>query len=101
MPKNIWKSMTTKNKATKPDKATYERHSQVLRGLINYHKRMMLMSACYTGDTKTCEATMCKRAEANNGECPKTAAYNDLYLGALEESLRLIEERIAGFDSIS
>ena len=88
-------------KSFNTDKATYESHAQVLRGLINYHKRMMLMSACYTGDTNTCEATMCQRAEANNGECPKTTVYNDVYLGALEESLRLIEERIAGFDSLS
>ena len=82
-------------------KEKYELYAHTLRGLINYHKRMMMMSACYNPDTNNGEAVMCPKAEANNGECPKTSVYNDVYLGALEEALRLIEERISRLNSLT
>ena len=72
-----------------------EGYVPILRGLISYHKRMMLMGSCYIRDPETGEYENCKRAEANNGECPRTTVLNDVYLGALEESLRLINEEIA------
>lgn len=72
-----------------------ESYAMILRGLISYHKRMMLMGSCYIRDPGTGEYENCKRGEANNGECPRTTVLNDVYLGALEESLRLINEEIA------
>lgn len=70
-----------------------EGYAQVLRGLINYHKRMMLTGPCYVkGEDGNHE--ICRTAESNNGECPKANVLNDAYLGALEESLRLIEKEI-------
>lgn len=71
-----------------PNKETYERYAHTLRCLINYHKRMMMFSGF------GCD---CSHAEANKGECPRITVLNDVYLGALEESLRLIEERVATF----
>ncbi len=71
-----------------PDKETYESYAHTLRCLINYHKRMMMFSGL---------GGECERAAANNGECPRITVLNDVYLGALEESLRLVEERIATF----
>lgn len=72
-----------------------ERYAMILRGLISYHKRMILPGACYVSNPQTGKLGICERAEANNGECPKTTVLNDTYLGALEESLRLINEEIA------
>ena len=71
-----------------------EGYVPILRGLINYHKRMMLMGPCYVPDPVTKEFEVCPRALQNKGACPKTTAMNDVYLGALEESLRLIEKEI-------
>ena len=59
-----------------------ESHAQVLRGLINYHKRMMMMGESGCGASE---------------KCPKATILNDVYLEALEESLRLIEREIASF----
>lgn len=65
----------------KDRKKELESHAQVLRGLINYHKRMVMISTC---------------TENENKECPKATFMNDVYLGALEESLKLIEREISG-----
>ena len=75
-------------------KEQLEGYAQILRGLINYHKRMMLAGPCYVRN-ETGKHEPCKTAESNNGECPKTTILNDSYLGALEESLSLIEKEIA------
>lgn len=85
------------------NKAEIERlegYVPILRGLISYHKRMMLPGACYVRDPETGDWGMCRRAEGNNGECPKTTVLNDAYLGALEESLRLINDKIAALKRI-
>ena len=71
-----------------------EAYSHVLRGLINYHKRMMLMDTCYLRDSESGGYRPCKKVD-EKGKCPRETAMNDLYLGALEESLRLIEKEIA------
>lgn len=66
-----------------PDKATYESHAQVLRGLIDYHKRVTMFAGLG-----------CEGNNTDKSVCPRITVLNDVYLGALEESLRLIEERI-------
>lgn len=74
-----------------------EGYVPILRGLISYHKRMMCVcgSPCYATNRETGEWEYCKKAVANNNECPKATGLNDWYLGALEESLRLMEKEIA------
>ncbi|MBQ8236399.1 MAG: hypothetical protein IJZ37_06940, partial [Clostridia bacterium] len=71
------------------------------RGLISYHKRMMLVGSqpCYQHNNETGEWGFCKNAEENHKECPKASALNDWYLGALEESLRLMSEEIVALKS--
>lgn len=49
-------------------------YTHILRGLISYHKRMTAVTS---------------------GTSPSASALTDEYLGALEESLRLIENEIA------
>lgn len=56
-------------------------HISVIRGLINYHKRMVAPLA------PTCK---------NDGECPALAFENDLYLGALQTALTLMEREVGG-----
>ena len=65
-----------------------EGYVPILRWLINYHKRMMLMGSypCHKDNAEPGECEMCKEAAQNNGECPKATVLNDWYLGALEES---------------
>ena len=78
-----------------------EGYAMILRGLISYHKRMMVMGAqpCQKYNADTNECVVCKDAAENNGECPKATAMNDCYLGALDESLRLINNEIAAIES--
>ena len=83
--------LTEQEKAERQERLDLYAH--VLRGLINYHKRMMMGGGCYSCDHGN--ATLCKTAKANKGECPTVTVKNDCYLGALEESLRLIEQEIA------
>ena len=75
-----------------------EQHASVIRGLINYHKRMALAfgSGCKV-DAKTKSVKTCADCEMRleNGQCPSAAFANDVYLGALEEALRLIEKEIS------
>ena len=60
-----------------------ETTAQVLKGLINYHKRM----------TMPLDVSKCK------DECPVLKAENDIYLMALETALFLTEREILeGFD---
>ena len=82
--------LTEQEKAERQERLDLYAH--VLRGLINYHRRMMMGGGCYSCDHGN--ATLCKTAEANKGECPTVAVKNDCYLGALEESLRLIEQEL-------
>lgn len=56
----------------------YEGRIAVIRGLINYHKRMV-------GPLVGC---------GGNEVCPVIAFENDVYLDALEEALRLMEREI-------
>ena len=65
----------------KDRKKELESYAQVVRGLINYHKRLLMISTCVGNENK---------------ECPKETFRNDVYLGALEESLNLIEREISG-----
>lgn len=57
-----------------PEETRYEAYIPILRGLITYHERMRLVCK-----TENSEEEM-----------------EDLYLGALKESLRLMEERVGG-----
>lgn len=59
-------------------KEQLESYVPILRGLINYHKRMTF--GCDEG-------------------CPK-AGLSDIYLEAMEESLRLVEKEISALQSI-
>jgi hypothetical protein len=77
-----------------------ESYAMILRGLISYHKRMMCMAASPCQYSEAGEWKTCERAKANNGECPKATVMNDWYLGALEESLRLINDEIAALKRI-
>lgn len=66
-----------------------ESYIPILRGLIGYHKRMFLVrEGCVIYDPSKGVVEGCKE------KCPKTSL-QDLYLGALEESLRLMEREIA------
>ena len=56
-------------------------HISVIRGLINYHKRMVAPLA------PTCN---------KDGECPVLEFENDLYLGALKTALVLMEREFGG-----
>ena len=72
-----------------------ESYVPILRGLISYHKRMMVLAASPCHYSESGEWKNSERAADNNGECPKATVLNDVYLGALEESLMLIEREIA------
>ena len=72
-----------------------EHHASVIRGLISYHNRMMLVGTCSFVDHQTGKCGPCKTAEQNNNECPRTTLMNDVYLKALEASLKLIYDKIA------
>ena len=61
----------------------YEGRIAVIRGLINYHKRMV-------GPLVGC---------GGNDACPVIAFENDVYLDALEEALRLMEREAAGINA--
>ena len=78
-----------------------EGYIPILRGLISYHKRMMLVGSqpCQQCNGNTGEWELCKNAEENHKECPKASALNDWYLGVLEESLRLMSEEIVALQS--
>lgn len=82
------KSIETKSRIVE-----LERHASTLRGLISYHQRMMLVMDHYECEEKDA----CKR----KGQCPAIRFGNDNYLGALEESLRLIQKEISTFTDIS
>lgn len=72
-------------------------HASVIRGLINYHKRMLLtFGNCSKVNVETKSAKSCTECEmrSENGQCPSAMFANDIYLGALEEALRLIEAEI-------
>ena len=74
-----------------------EQHASVIRGLINYHKRMALAfgSGCKVNtETKSVKRCFDCEMRLENGQCPSAAFANDVYLGALEEALRLIEKEI-------
>lgn len=79
-----------------------EGYVPILRGLINYHKRMMVLGGCpcYGQNPETKEWEHCQTAIGNNRECPKATMLNDVYLGTLQESLRLIEKEIATLKSL-
>ena len=67
-----------------------ENHAVVIRGLINYHTRALVLTdsfACGDG----CEGCNQKK------ECPKVNHPYDPYREALVESLRLIQREIAVF----
>lgn len=65
-----------------------EGYVPILRGLISYHKRMTLVCTKNAWDDCTPEeVAQCV------ARCPE-AGLGDVYLGALEESLRLIYKEI-------
>ena len=65
-----------------------EKYVPILRGLISYHKRMIFgCDSCVSYDVASGVVNCCKE------KCPKISL-SDIYLEALEESLRLIEREI-------
>lgn len=66
------------------EKEHLELYAFVLRCLRNYHKRMTMNQA-------VCE---CEDKKACGGKCPNISGMDDMYLGALECSLKLIENEI-------
>ena len=75
--------MTEKKKLSEGEreKRKLRTHIHVMRGLINYHERML---APFSG--------ICSCDE--EGTCPVVAFENDVYLAALKESLRLLEREL-------
>lgn len=74
-----------------------KRNAQVIRGLISYHKRMLLPFCGFLKvdkDTKDVKSCADSGMLTEKGECPSVMFANDIYLGALEEALRLMEEEI-------
>ena len=68
---------------TEYEKEHLEMYAFVLRGLINYHKRMTMNQAlCECEDKKVC------------GKCPNIYGMDDMYLGTLEHSLKLVENEM-------
>lgn len=68
------------------------KHIRTLRGLVDYHKRILLScghcAMLEAGTVHTCdECAIHKVLE----ECPTVHQLNDSYLAALEESLRLLK----------
>lgn len=58
----------------------------VIQGLINYHKRMTLPI---------------KKPLCADSSCPVIDFENDVYLSALEESLRLLRRELEGLNQFS
>lgn len=55
----------------------------ILKGLLNYHERMMLF--------RDCPADGCKNKECVDGKCPNIA-FLDVYAEALREAIRCVEK---------
>ncbi len=74
----------------------------VLRGLISYHKKMLCtFGNCATMDVVNGEVNHCGDCgmRGEDGQCPTVEMANDLYLGALTESLILVERELAVYKS--
>lgn len=59
-----------------------ESHLSILRGLLNYHERMMSFRECPAGE--------CEKTECTDGKCPNTV-FIDTYAEALREAIRCVE----------
>lgn len=70
------------------EKEKLEMSANVIRGLISYHKRMLL--ACEHGAVIS-EGGKFTLKKKNN---PETTFQKDVYLKAMETALQLIEEKI-------
>lgn len=66
------------------DSVSLESAIAVIEGLISYHKRMTLPIVPCTGET-----------------CPAVEFENNVYLSALEESLRLLRRELEGLNQLS
>lgn len=73
--------MEKKKLLMEQEREELEKHISVIKGLINYHKRMVMP----LGDTPCFE----------KDGCPVIRFENDVYLKALEASLELIERELA------
>lgn len=80
--KEIKKSPSEKGEYSAEEIAEYECRISVIRGLINYHERMV--SPVYHSSEIYCE----------KDQCPVIMFENDMYLAALKECLRLMEREL-------
>ncbi len=72
----------TNKKSASSDVGKAESHLSILRGLLNYHERMMAFRDCPAGE--------CKNTECTGGKCPNTV-FIDTYAEALREAIRCVE----------
>lgn len=73
-------------KIASSDVGKAESHLHILRGLLNYHERMMLFRDCPARSVET----ECKNKECTNGKCPNIVDM-DIYAEALREAIRCVE----------